>query len=267
MLLGLVTPTAGTARIDDRAFADLADPIRTVGAALEASSFHPGRSGRDHLRCWPLAGDVPTGRVDEVLELVGLADAAGAGSARTRPGMRQRLALAGRAARRPPGAGPGRADQRAGPRGHRLAARLPALPREHRADRPAVQPRARRGGADRRRRGHHRPRPAGPRVPAGRAVGRRQQRARGRAHPGRRRAAGDARAGRRRGTTAVRCSREQDGALVVLGMPAALVGRAALRAGAELHELREEGSDLERVFLDLTRDDDRRRRRRRRAPR
>jgi ABC-2 type transport system ATP-binding protein len=45
-----------------------------------------------------------------------------------------------------------------------------------------------------------------------------------------------------------------DGGLVVAGVPASLVGRAALRAGAELHELHEEGGDLERVFLELTRD-------------
>ncbi|MEA2703760.1 MAG: type transport system ATP-binding protein [Actinomycetota bacterium] len=51
MLLGLVTPTAGTATIGGRPYAELADPFRHVGAVLEATSFHPGRRARDHLRC------------------------------------------------------------------------------------------------------------------------------------------------------------------------------------------------------------------------
>src|SRR5690349_19946991 len=50
MLLGLIHPTSGAATIDGTAYHDLADPLGTVGAALEATNFHPGRSGRDHLR-------------------------------------------------------------------------------------------------------------------------------------------------------------------------------------------------------------------------
>jgi ABC-2 type transport system ATP-binding protein len=50
MLLGLVTPTAGMATIAGRPYHELADPARRVGAVLEASGFHPGRSARDHLR-------------------------------------------------------------------------------------------------------------------------------------------------------------------------------------------------------------------------
>jgi ABC-2 type transport system ATP-binding protein len=50
MLLGLVAPTSGTATIDGRPYRELADPARRVGAVLEASGFHPGRSARDHLR-------------------------------------------------------------------------------------------------------------------------------------------------------------------------------------------------------------------------
>ena len=59
MLLGLVTPTAGTARIDGRPYRELADPIRHVGAVLEASSFHPGRSARNHLRVIATAAGLP----------------------------------------------------------------------------------------------------------------------------------------------------------------------------------------------------------------
>jgi ABC-2 type transport system ATP-binding protein len=94
ILLGLVAPTAGEALIGGRRYADLAAPRRTVGAVLEATGFHPGRRGRDHLRVLAHVSGLPRGRVDEVLDLVGLfAD----GHRRVREyslGMRQRLALA-----------------------------------------------------------------------------------------------------------------------------------------------------------------------------
>src|SRR5687768_18414857 len=70
MLLGLVTPTAGTATIGGRRYADLARPLETVGAALEASSFHEGRTGRNHLRVICAAAGLPYKRADEVLERV-----------------------------------------------------------------------------------------------------------------------------------------------------------------------------------------------------
>src|SRR5690242_5795356 len=69
MLLGLIRPTGGTATIGGRAYAHIPHPIRTVGAALEATNFHPGRSGRDHLRVLADTADIPTSRVDELLEL------------------------------------------------------------------------------------------------------------------------------------------------------------------------------------------------------
>jgi ABC-2 type transport system ATP-binding protein len=94
MVLGLVRPTAGRALVEGRPYADLDQPLRTVGASLEAASFHPGRSGRDHLRVLAAAGRLPEQRVDEVLELVGLTDAAGRGAGGYSLGMRQRLALA-----------------------------------------------------------------------------------------------------------------------------------------------------------------------------
>jgi ABC-2 type transport system ATP-binding protein len=93
-LLGLVAPTAGTATIGGRRYAELADPVRTVGAALEASSFYPGRSAQDHLRVLCVAGGLPESRADEALVQVGLADAARRRVGGFSLGMRQRLALA-----------------------------------------------------------------------------------------------------------------------------------------------------------------------------
>jgi ABC-2 type transport system ATP-binding protein len=94
MLLGLVSPTAGTATITGRPYRELADPVRRVGAVLEASGYHPGRSGRDHLRVLATGAGLDPRRVDEVLELTGLV---GAGRRRVGGyslGMRQRLGLA-----------------------------------------------------------------------------------------------------------------------------------------------------------------------------
>jgi ABC-2 type transport system ATP-binding protein len=94
MLLGLATPTSGSARFDGRSYADLDDPCRHVGAVLEATSFHPGRRGRDHLRILATAARLPERRVGEVLDQVGLT---AAGRKRVKEyslGMRQRLALA-----------------------------------------------------------------------------------------------------------------------------------------------------------------------------
>jgi ABC-2 type transport system ATP-binding protein len=94
MLLGLVTPTAGSARIDGRAYRALADPIRHVGAVLEASSFHPGRSARNHLRVVATAAGLPLARADAVLDQVGLTHAARRRVGGFSLGMRQRLGLA-----------------------------------------------------------------------------------------------------------------------------------------------------------------------------
>src|SRR5919106_1347791 len=75
MLLGLARPTSGSARFDGRRYAELDDPSRHVGAVLEATSFHPGRRGADHLRVLTTAARLPERRVGEVLEQVGLAGA------------------------------------------------------------------------------------------------------------------------------------------------------------------------------------------------
>ena len=94
MLLGLVTPDAGTATIDRRAYVDLSEPLHQVGAVLEASSFHPGRTARNHLRIQALAAAVDPSRIDEVLALVDLTRAAGQRIGGFSLGMRQRLGLA-----------------------------------------------------------------------------------------------------------------------------------------------------------------------------
>ncbi len=94
MLLGLVRPTAGTATIGGKRYVDLAEPLRHVGALLEASAAHPGRSGRNHLRVLCTAAGFPKRRVDEVLELVGLTPAAKRKFKGYSMGMRQRLGIA-----------------------------------------------------------------------------------------------------------------------------------------------------------------------------
>jgi len=94
MLLGLVAPTSGEILIGGRRFTDLDDPAREVGAVLEASAFHPGRTGRDHLRVLATEARLPQARVGEVLERVGLAEAADRRAGTFSLGMSQRLALA-----------------------------------------------------------------------------------------------------------------------------------------------------------------------------
>ncbi|PSL38097.1 ABC-2 type transport system ATP-binding protein [Labedella gwakjiensis] len=94
MLLGLVRPTEGRATFGGVAYADLPSPLRTVGAALEAASFHPGRSARNHLTISATASGIPRSRVDETLELVGLSEFADRRVGGYSLGMRQRLGLA-----------------------------------------------------------------------------------------------------------------------------------------------------------------------------
>jgi ABC-2 type transport system ATP-binding protein len=94
MLLGLAAPTRGRALVFGTPYAELERPASQVGAVLEATDFHPGRSGRDHLRTLSRAAVLPGSRVDEALRLVELE---GAGRRRVKGyslGMRQRLGLA-----------------------------------------------------------------------------------------------------------------------------------------------------------------------------
>jgi len=94
MLLGLVRPTSGDATIGGERYVRLPRPTARVGAVLEASAFHPGRSGRNHLRTVATAAEIPERRVDEVLELVELTDVARRRVKTYSLGMRQRLAIA-----------------------------------------------------------------------------------------------------------------------------------------------------------------------------
>jgi ABC-2 type transport system ATP-binding protein len=94
MLLGLVAPSAGTATIGRRSYRELSEPIRHVGAVLEAAGFHPARRARDHLRVIATAAGLPAGRVDEILAQVGLTEAADRRVKGFSLGMRQRLGLA-----------------------------------------------------------------------------------------------------------------------------------------------------------------------------
>src|SRR5919106_1213855 len=94
-LLGLTLPTSGTATVECRPYRELGDAIEVVGAVLEGPQFHPGRTGRNHLRALAAAAGLPRSRVEDVLELVELE---GAGDKRVKGyslGMRQRLSLAG----------------------------------------------------------------------------------------------------------------------------------------------------------------------------
>ncbi|MEV7022559.1 ABC transporter ATP-binding protein [Kitasatospora sp. NPDC093558] len=95
MVLGLDEPTSGTATVDGRPFRSLGRGLRHVGALLDASDVHGGRTGRAHLRALARSNAIPHGRVDEVLAEVGLADAARRRIGGYSLGMRQRLGIAG----------------------------------------------------------------------------------------------------------------------------------------------------------------------------
>jgi ABC-2 type transport system ATP-binding protein len=95
ILLGLALPTRGDATIAGRRYRALESPLRTVGAVLEASNYHPARSGRNHLRVMAAAGGIDEARVDAVLEQVELTAAARRKVGGYSLGMRQRLSVAG----------------------------------------------------------------------------------------------------------------------------------------------------------------------------
>ena len=95
MMMGLDRPTAGTARISGRRYVDLAPPLREVGALLDAGAVHPGRTGRAHLRIAARTSGIPLSRVEEVIDQVGLASAAGRRVKGYSLGMCQRLGIAG----------------------------------------------------------------------------------------------------------------------------------------------------------------------------
>jgi ABC-2 type transport system ATP-binding protein len=95
MLLGLVHATAGDALVEGVPYRRLRDPARSVGAVLEASSYHPARSGRNHLRVLATAAGIPQPRIDDTLRQVELEGAAGRPVRTYSLGMRQRLSVAG----------------------------------------------------------------------------------------------------------------------------------------------------------------------------
>jgi ABC-2 type transport system ATP-binding protein len=94
MILGLVAPTSGEASLLGRRYAELNDPIRNVGAVLDTTQFHPQRSGRNHLRVLATAASIHAERVEEVLDLVDLRNAANKKAGTFSLGMRQRLGIA-----------------------------------------------------------------------------------------------------------------------------------------------------------------------------
>ena len=93
-MLGMIRADSGDVTIDGRPYAELREPRRVVGAMLETTGFHPGRTGRDHLRVIAVAARLPQSRVDEALDEVGLTDSATRRVRGYSLGMRQRLGLA-----------------------------------------------------------------------------------------------------------------------------------------------------------------------------
>ena len=233
-VLGLVRPDAGRAAVLGVPYRDLDRPLHRVGAVLEASEVHPGRSGRNHLRVLAAAVGVPRSRVEEVLALVELTAAATRRVKGYSLGMRQRLGLAA-ALIRPRGARARRAGQRPRPRRRPLVARPAALARRGGPDDPRLEPRPRRGRADGRPRRDHPPRHARPAGLDRRGAGRR--------------AGCDARALAAEGA-AVTAS---GGDGLVLDVAPERVGEVAAANGVVLHELGVESATLEEVFLELTR--------------
>jgi ABC-2 type transport system ATP-binding protein len=94
LILGLDYPNAGTVTVDGKKYDDLAYPMREVGALLDAKAVHGGRSAYNHLLCLAQTNNLPTSRVGEVLELVGLTEVARKRSKGFSLGMSQRLGIA-----------------------------------------------------------------------------------------------------------------------------------------------------------------------------
>jgi ABC-2 type transport system ATP-binding protein len=250
MLLGLVAPTSGRATIDGQAYADLADPVRMVGAALESSSFHPGRTARDQLRVLCAAGHLAQTRADEVLDLVGLHDAARRRIHTYSLGMRQRLALGAALLGDPQvllldepanGLDPEGIAWLRGFLRHLASTGRTVLVSSHvlaeveqTVDHVVILAKGRLVRA----------------CPLEELVATASAHVLARSPDAR--ALQAALAAGVDGSQPTSMRLVGDDALEIQGVPIALVGRAALHAGAELHELREERTDLEDVFLALT---------------
>ncbi|MCE7012102.1 ATP-binding cassette domain-containing protein [Kibdelosporangium philippinense] len=94
ILLGLDHPTSGRALVDGVPYAQLKNPVRKIGAMLDGSGAHRSRTGRAHLRWIAAAAGISRSRVDEVLDMVGLTEAAGKRVGRYSLGMSRRLGIA-----------------------------------------------------------------------------------------------------------------------------------------------------------------------------
>jgi ABC-2 type transport system ATP-binding protein len=94
MIIGLTAPTSGTSTILGVPFHDLDDPARTVGSIVDGVGYHPGRRAIEELRISARAAGLPRSRCDEVIELVGLGEAARKRVGQYSLGMRQRLGIA-----------------------------------------------------------------------------------------------------------------------------------------------------------------------------
>ncbi|MET0740496.1 MAG: ATP-binding cassette domain-containing protein [Candidatus Nanopelagicales bacterium] len=95
LILGLDRPASGTATINGKRYAELANPLREVGSVLDAKQVNDGRTGRNHLRWMAASNGIARSRVDEVLEMVGLTSAASKRAGGYSLGMSQRLGIAG----------------------------------------------------------------------------------------------------------------------------------------------------------------------------
>ncbi|MEU8218439.1 ABC transporter ATP-binding protein [Micromonospora taraxaci] len=247
MLLNLVTPTAGTATISGSRYADLADPLRHVGAILEASSAHKGRTGINHLRVICAAAGLPKQRAAEVLELVGLTPAAKRKFKGYSLGMKQRLGIAAAMLGDPRVLILDEPANGLDPEGIRwMRGFLKNLAHEGRtvlvsshllsemqllADDVVII-----AAGQLIRQG-----------PVDQVLGSMAQGAQVRVRTPQAEAL----------TTALKAQSatvnvDEQGVLLVSGVDAPAIGRAALAAGVELHELTTERPDLERVFLELT---------------
>ena len=141
MIMGLDRPTSGTVTVNGKPYRQHRAPLREVGALLEASAVHPGRSARSHLRSMAATHNIKASRVSEVMEMTGLAGVATKRVAGFSLGMGQRLGIAAALLGDPRTLHPRRAGQRARPRGRAVGPPARACPGRRRTNRlPLLTP-------------------------------------------------------------------------------------------------------------------------------